>query len=104
MRLAERAPEPLGRARNQDQVDVIGHQAIAPHRDALAPARLAEEIAVERVVVVGEEHPLAPGAALGDLMGQVGDDETADARHGGLRDERTGRRVRLVWGNMQVSP
>ncbi len=63
-------------------MDAVGRQAIAPHRDALAPAGLAEQIAVERVVRVGEEHPLAPVAALGHMMRKVWNHEPADARCG----------------------
>src|SRR5271165_3823623 len=40
MRLVERPPETLRRLRGQDQMDVVGHQAIGPHRHPLAPACL----------------------------------------------------------------
>jgi len=40
-----------------------------------------QEIAIKRVVVLAEEHALAPGAALRDMMGKAGDDEPGDAGH-----------------------
>jgi hypothetical protein len=40
-------------------MDLVGHQAIGPHRDPVALAGLREEIAMERVVVVAEEHLFA---------------------------------------------
>ena len=52
VRLAQRPAEPLGRRGRQDEMDVVGHQAIAPHRDRLARAGLAKQIAVEFVVGV----------------------------------------------------
>jgi hypothetical protein len=103
MRLAQRPSEPLGRPWRQNQMDVIGHQAIAPNSDPLAPACLAQQIAIERIIVLTEEHGPAPIAALGDVMRQVRDDETADARHErgppGCDDVH-----RVLWGKMQVSP
>ena len=38
------------------------------HREAYG---VEPKIAIELVVVVAEEHPLAPVAALGDVMGRV---------------------------------
>jgi hypothetical protein len=61
---------------------MVRHQAIGPHCDPLAPAGLTQKIAVERVVVLAEDHFLAPIAALGHMMRQIGNDEPADARHG----------------------
>jgi hypothetical protein len=36
---------------------------------------------IELVVVVAEEHPLAPVAALRDMMRQAGDNKAGDAGH-----------------------
>ena len=44
-----------------------------------------KEVAVEFVIRVGEEHPLAPVAALGRVMGKVWNDKPADPRHGPLQ-------------------
>ena len=62
---------------------MVRHQAIGSYCDPLAPAGLTQKIAVERVVVLAEEHPLAPIAALGHMMRQIGNDEPADTRNGG---------------------
>jgi hypothetical protein len=42
---------------------------------------LRQPIAVERVIVVAEKHPLAAIAALHDVMGQDGVDYAGDAGH-----------------------
>ena len=66
---------------------MVGHQAIGPARDALLAALARQQTAIERIVVVAEEHALAPVAALGDMMRQAGDDETGDAGHAELGTE-----------------
>jgi len=81
MRLAER----LSAIGNEDQMNVIGHQAIGPDSDAMLTALLAREIAVEFIVGVGEEHGFAPISALRYMVRQAGNDETGDAGHEGLR-------------------
>jgi hypothetical protein len=46
------------------------------------PAALArEQLAIERVVVLAEEHAIAPVAALRDMVGRTGDNEPGDAGH-----------------------
>jgi hypothetical protein len=53
----------LGAIGNEDQMNVIGHQATGPDSDAMLEALLAE-IAVEFIVRVREEHGFAPISAL----------------------------------------
>jgi len=69
MHLAERPPETLRRLRGQDQMDVVRHQAIGPHRDPLAPAGLLQKIAIERVVAVAEKKQgFAPDVLVTDKL------------------------------------
>ncbi len=42
----------------------------------------SQEIAVERIVGIGEEGALPAIAALGDMVRQAGDDDTGKAGHG----------------------
>ena len=72
MRLTERAPERFGAIGNEDQMNMIGHQAIGPDSDAMLAALLAQEIAVEFIVGVGEEHGFAPISALRHMVWQAG--------------------------------
>ena len=75
-------------------MDVVGHQAIAPHRDRLARAGLVQQIAVELVVRVGEEDALAAIAALGHVMRKSRNHEPADPRHGRLPEfHRTSAKI-----------
>jgi len=70
MRLAERSAQGLGVRRHQDQVHVVGHQAVGPAGDPGRRAVLGQEPAVGRVVLVAEEDRLAPVATLRHVMGQ----------------------------------
>ena len=76
---------------------MIGHQAVRPDRDTMLAALLTQQIAIEFVVGVGEKHVLAPISALGDMMGQTGNDETGDAGHG-----RLARTRREQWNRLGV--
>ena len=62
-------------------MDVVGHEAIGPARDALPPALARQQIAIEFVVVVAEEHRLAAIAALRHMMGKARYGKTGDAGH-----------------------
>lgn len=69
--------------RHEDQMNVVGHQAPRPDGDPAGPAMLAEELDVEPVIVVAEEHQLAPVATLGDVVRDVGHDRPRKLGHGG---------------------
>jgi len=49
-----------------------------------------KQVAIELVVVVGEEHPLAPIPPLRDVMRQSGNNEAGDAGRGAVRGGRGG--------------
>ncbi len=79
---AERPSQSPFRVRNQDEMDVVGHEAIGPASNAVPAALAGQEIAIELVVVVAEEYLLAPIAALGHVMRKARNGETRDAGHG----------------------
>jgi len=55
MCLADGATQALGGLRDNDQVNMIGHQAICPDRDLLCAAELRHELEVVLVVFPTEE-------------------------------------------------
>lgn len=57
--------------RHDDHMPVIGHQQIAPDLDARLVRGCGRQVAVERLAVLLEEGPLAPVAALGDVIGEA---------------------------------
>jgi hypothetical protein len=60
MRLAERQRQRLLAVGSEDEMNVVGHQAIGPDGDAAFATLARQEVAIELVVVIAEEHPLAP--------------------------------------------
>ena len=67
----------------QNQVNMVGHQAIGPYGDAEFLAGLSEQIAIKPIVVVAKEHALAPIASLRDVMRRTGNDNASETRHQG---------------------
>jgi hypothetical protein len=60
---------------------MVRHETVGPDRDTALAAGGGQEIPVEFVVALLEEHALAPIAALGDVMRQTEHDDAGDASH-----------------------
>ena len=80
-----RASQGLGqsrlRCRRGDQVDVIGHQAIAVHSQPVPLPLFLKQTEVRDSVVVHEEHVLAVVAPLRDVVRQARNDDPGNSRH-----------------------
>ena len=72
MCLADGTTQALGRLRDNDQVNMIGYQAICPDRDLLCAAELRHELEVVLVVFLTEECLLSGVSPLGDMEGMPG--------------------------------
>nr|WP_228765684.1 hypothetical protein [Sphingopyxis solisilvae] len=81
MQIAKGPAKPVRIARYQDDMDMVGHQAIGPDLGLRPPRRLGEEIKIDLVVAVLEEGPLAPVAALGNMVRNAREDEARKAGH-----------------------
>src|SRR5665213_1459187 len=79
--VAARPPQPVLVAGHRDDVEVVGHQAIGPDRHLRPRRRLGYEIEVERIIAILEEHPLAPVAPLGDMMGDAWEHDAGESCH-----------------------
>lgn len=83
-------------------MDVIGHQAISPYLSARASRSLSQEVAVEYVVGIPEEHLLPAIAALRHVIWIAGQHEARETRHGaaiahaGHARRRTGSNLVLL--------
>ncbi len=62
-------------------MEVIGHEAPSPDFDIGGPARAAEEIGNERMIIGTEEHLPPAVAALGDLVRDMGNDHPGRTGH-----------------------
>ena len=67
--------------RDADDVDVVGHEAIALDLEAVFLRLLAEKFAVDVAVVVDEEYILAVVAALSDVVRGTGYYDSGLSRH-----------------------
>ena len=63
-------------------MDVIGHEAIGPNRNAELSTQFCEPIAIELIVPRLEENTFTAIAPLSHVIGRVGNDDAGDARHG----------------------
>ena len=86
MDIEERPPQPVLVARHRDDVHVVGHQAIGPDRHPRSRRRVGQQVEVEFVVAVLEEHLLAAIAALRHVVLDARQDEAG----------KTGRSFRLA--------
>src|SRR4051794_19828261 len=84
MHRGERTPQTISVGWHQDEMNVIGHQAPGPDRDIGSLAAFRQEVAVERVVVVAEEHAGTTIAALGDEVRQSWNNNAGKTSHGGI--------------------
>jgi hypothetical protein len=62
----------LGPPRDDDQMHVVGHEAIADQRESLDLAVGPEQVEVNQAVGIGFEDELTRVATLRDMMGRVG--------------------------------
>jgi hypothetical protein len=79
-----------GGLRNDDEVDVVGHEAVSPDLEALGAGAVAEPDEVALVVVGSEEDQLGAVTALGDVVGEAGDDDPCVSGHRGMIEQSRG--------------
>ncbi len=73
--------QPVFVRRHDNEMDVVGHQAIGPHLGARLAAPFAEQGEIVSVIAVLEEPRQAPRAALGHVMRMFGDDQSRRSWH-----------------------
>ena len=77
----EYAADAVRIGRDKDEVNVVGHQHPPPYLHPFGPASLAERVGIEGVVLVTEKGLRPPIAALGDMVGEAGDNKAGQAGH-----------------------
>jgi len=58
-----------------DEVDMIGHETVAPDFGLRLERRLAQKIKVQRIVPFFKENATAPVPTLSDMVGVAGDND-----------------------------
>lgn len=77
----QRRPQGIDMIGNKDEVHVIGHEDIAPHRYAMRRTLCFEEVQIGCIVGILEECLLAPIAPLGDMVRDAGNDIASQTCH-----------------------
>jgi hypothetical protein len=62
-------------------MDVVAHQAVSPHAQAVARGVIEEGGEVDFAIAVGEEDVLAAVAALSDVVRRVESDRSCQSCH-----------------------
>ena len=81
MHLADRASQSVGRVRNCDEMDMIGHQAVRPDLDLVGAAPLPHELQVDPVIFIAKERLLPAVSPLGDVVRQARCDHSCQSGH-----------------------
>ena len=87
----------IGGLRRQQQVNVVGHQAIGVHRAAELAGKIAKQREIERIIVLGEEAGATVVAALDDMDRHFGHGYARAARHRHSWDIRPGTDHATTW-------
>ena len=82
VRIGEGRAQSVFMAGHNDDMNMVGHQTIAPDLRARLFSRLAQQIFVERIVFIIEECWQATVASLGHMMGKDGDNNAGKTSHG----------------------
>ena len=69
------------RGGHKDQVNMVRHQAIRPHRHTVFRTPMSHQFTIQLVVLVAEECRLSPVAPLGHVVGVPGNHNACDSWH-----------------------
>ena len=78
---ADGAAQVAGSRGHPDQVHMVGHQAVGPHRDLGLQRLLGQQVEVDLMVAILKEDGLAPVAALRDMMRKPRNHDPRQTRH-----------------------
>ena len=73
VQLGKGPAQPIRIGRRQDDMDMVGHQAIGPDLRIRLAGRFAEQVTIQRVVRILEEGLAAPIAALRHVVRDTGE-------------------------------
>lgn len=83
MRLGQRAPQAIGVRRNEDQMNVIGHQAPGQTMYLALTAGCRHQLDICGIILVPEEYRLPLVAPLGHVMRNPGNHNARQPYHPG---------------------
>ena len=81
MSLLEDEGESFGGMRDDDQVDVIGHEAIAGNGKPMQSGVVTQQVEIDEAVGIAIENELPAITALRDVVGHIDGDYASKAGH-----------------------
>jgi len=81
MRLSQNSRQRSGVIRDQDQMDMVGHQTPRQDVNAVTPCLVVECSEIKAPVCVGVEYVLAIITTLGDMVGNAWNDDARTPGH-----------------------
>ena len=81
MRLLEGPRKGIRSPRNNNQVHVIGHQAVAKYRKRVQPDMAPEKFEINEALAIRVEQKLPCVTTMGDVMRNIRRDDTRKTRH-----------------------
>ena len=88
VRMLEGEKERIGPNGNDDQMDVVGHEAIVGQRETMDSVAPAEKVELDEAVGIGLENDPASIASLGDVVRTVESDGASETGHDNRRCEK----------------
>lgn len=88
VRLGEHVAQAVLVAWHDNEMDVIGHQAIGPDCGLRSLRACLDKRKIPRLITVLKKHRLAAVAALRDVMGNIWHNKAGNSGHGKLGQDR----------------
>jgi hypothetical protein len=99
--MLEGEKERIGPRGDDDQVGVVGREAIAGQREAVDSAVVAEKVQVDKAVGIGFEDDPAPITSLGDVVRSIESDDTRETGHD---NRKCGKEANYLKQTSRLSP
>ena len=71
MRMLESRSQRIGFARNHDQVNVIGHEAVADQRKLMQRSIVPEQVKIDQPFGIGSQNELPGISTLGNMVRDI---------------------------------
>lgn len=81
MRVLKSQPQRFSLTWNEDQMDVVGHEAVSNQGYPVQSEALDQQIEIDTAMGIAVKDRSSSVAALGDMVGQIETDHARQARH-----------------------
>ena len=92
MHRSQDAPEPVSVARDEDEMNVVGHEHPGPYRDTRRPGVLRQKITVAGVIFGTKKDLRATVSALRHMMRNARQDRAGETGHANMLPQAAAER------------